>query len=137
MVRASQPGQPAGVTIEAVEGMSVRDHREAVTEAIAEFEVARHRVRLGLATAAQAPARQSDVGARPRCGGTIALTPTHPQRQMDLHEFFIVPAVRFATWPSDSACYGIGSSRAPAGPCGASWVDGEPAARIQAPAVPL
>jgi len=62
MVRAGAPGQPARDTIQAMERVKVREHREAVTEAIADFEAARHRVRLELVTAAQDEGRNlSDV----------------------------------------------------------------------------
>ena len=52
MVRSSSPGQPVTDTIKAMERINVREHRETVTEAIADFEEARHRVRLELVTRA-------------------------------------------------------------------------------------
>jgi len=62
MVRAGAPGQPAFSTIGAMERLKVREHREAVAKAMADFELARHRVRLELVTAAQEEGRNlSDV----------------------------------------------------------------------------
>ena len=62
MFRAVEPGQPAISTLETMECLKIREHREAVTEAMAEFEAARHRVRLELVTAAQDEGRNlSDV----------------------------------------------------------------------------
>jgi len=63
MLRAAAgPGQPASDTIETMERLKVRERRQAVTEAMDEFEAARYRVRVGLIEAAQNEGRNlSDV----------------------------------------------------------------------------
>jgi len=62
MVRAGEPGQPAIDTIQAMERLKVREHVEAVREAMADFESARHKVRLELVVATQDQGRNlSDV----------------------------------------------------------------------------
>ena len=62
MVRASAPGRPATDTLEAMERLKVRERRESVTGAIADFEAARHKVRVELVAEAQNEGRNvSDV----------------------------------------------------------------------------
>ena len=62
MVRSGAPGQPAADTIQSMERLKVREHREALNEVMAEFEAARHRVRVELVVAAQDEGRNlSDV----------------------------------------------------------------------------
>ena len=62
LVRTGTPGQPSSDTIAAMERLKVREHREAVSEAMADFETARQRVRIELVTAAQDEGRNlSDV----------------------------------------------------------------------------
>ncbi len=64
MVRTSSPGQPAADTIKAMERLKIREHRETVTGAIANFEEARHRVRLELVTEAQDEGRNLSAVAK-------------------------------------------------------------------------
>ena len=62
MVRASAPGRPETDTLQAMERLKVRERRESVTDAIADFEAARHKVRVELVAEAHDQGRNiSDV----------------------------------------------------------------------------
>jgi hypothetical protein len=62
MVRAGKPGQPATDTLRTMERLKFSERREAVADAMADFEAVRFRVRAELIAAAQAQGRNlSDV----------------------------------------------------------------------------